>query len=86
MKALRARGTEVVIHDPYVSEYQGDLYAMAEGCDAVVVMVKHDAYREIDWETLRARLAQPVVVDGRHVIDSRSDGFVVRALGEIIWN
>jgi UDP-N-acetyl-D-mannosaminuronic acid dehydrogenase len=81
VKALRARGTEVVIHDPYVSEYQGDLYAMAEGCDAVVVMVKHDAYREIDWETLRARLAQPVVVDGRRVVGMAPDGFVVRAVG-----
>ena len=63
--ALHERGTEVVIHDPYVPGYQADIYAMAEGCDAVVVMVKHDAYREIDWEALRARLAQPVVVDGR---------------------
>jgi UDP-N-acetyl-D-mannosaminuronate dehydrogenase len=54
-----------VIHDPFVPGYQGDLLAMAEGCDAVVIMVKHDAYGEIDWAALRARLAQPVVVDGR---------------------
>jgi UDP-N-acetyl-D-mannosaminuronic acid dehydrogenase len=86
VEALDQRGAEVVIHDPYVPGYQGDLYAMAEGCDAVVIMVKHDAYLDLDWDVLRARLAQPVVVDGRHVIDSRSDGFVVRALGEIIWN
>jgi UDP-N-acetyl-D-mannosaminuronic acid dehydrogenase len=59
---------------------------MAEGCDAVVVMVKHDAYREIDWDTLRARLAQPVVVDGRRVVGSTPVGFVFRAVGEAVKN
>jgi UDP-N-acetyl-D-mannosaminuronic acid dehydrogenase len=82
ISALHERGAEVMTHDPYVPGYQGDLYAIAEGCDAVVIMVKHDAYGEIDWETLRRRLVQPVVVDGRRVVGSTPAGFVVRAIGE----
>jgi UDP-N-acetyl-D-mannosaminuronate dehydrogenase len=54
---------------------------MVEDCDAVVVMVKHDAYGEIDWDALRVRLAQPVVVDGRRVIGSEPTRFVVRGVG-----
>ncbi|MBN1260732.1 MAG: nucleotide sugar dehydrogenase, partial [Anaerolineae bacterium] len=65
---LQARGARVVIHDPYVPGYQGDVYALGAGCDGVVVMVKHNLYRDLDW----ARLGIPVVVDGRRVV---SDDF-----------
>jgi UDP-N-acetyl-D-mannosaminuronate dehydrogenase len=54
---------------------------MVEDCDAVVVMVKHDAYGEIDWDALRARLAQPVVVDGRRVVPGTLPNTVTRVVG-----
>jgi UDP-N-acetyl-D-mannosaminuronic acid dehydrogenase len=83
VEALHARGTQTTIHDPYVPGYQGDLYAMAEGCDAAVIMVKHHAYLRLDWDALRGRLDRPVVVDGRHVIEAAPVGFVVRSVGEV---
>ncbi|HRU93878.1 MAG TPA: UDP binding domain-containing protein, partial [Anaerolineae bacterium] len=49
VEQLRERGAEVVIHDPYVPGYQGDVYALAQGCDAAVLMVAHRAYRELEW-------------------------------------
>ena len=64
--ALQAGGAEVAVHDPFVPGYQGDVYALAAGCDAVVVMVKHDAYRALDLARLRALLQHPILVDGRH--------------------
>jgi len=33
VKILLERGAGVVIHDPYVAGYQGDVYEMATGCD-----------------------------------------------------
>jgi UDP-N-acetyl-D-mannosaminuronic acid dehydrogenase len=42
---LKELGAEVRIHDPFVAAYRGDLAACVRGCDAVVVMVKHDVYR-----------------------------------------
>ena len=81
VKALRRRGAEAVVHDPYVAGHQGDPYAMAEGCDGVAIMVKHDAYLELDWDELRARVARPVVVDGRHVIESPPAGWHHRGIG-----
>lgn len=83
VEALGERGAEVVIHDPFVPGYQGNLYAQAEGCDAVVIMVKHDAYWEIDWGALQARLAQPVVVDGRGMVEVAPTGFVMRTVGQL---
>jgi UDP-N-acetyl-D-mannosaminuronic acid dehydrogenase len=81
VEALHERGARVVVHDPYVAGYQGDLYALAEGCDGVVVMVKHDVYLDLDWERLGARMAERVVVDGRRVADSPAAGWVYRGVG-----
>ncbi|HQE92304.1 MAG TPA: nucleotide sugar dehydrogenase [Anaerolineae bacterium] len=64
---LHERGAEVVIHDPYVAGYQGDVYAMAEGCDAVVVMVAHSEYKTLDLTMLKGGLRTPILVDGRRV-------------------
>ena len=74
---LDALGAEVIIHDPYVSEYDGDILEKATGCDAVVLMVKHDAYLKLNLVELKARLACPVLVDGRHAFDAAA----VRKMG-----
>ena len=81
--ALRERGAEVVIHDPFVEGYQGDVAEMAEGCDAVVVMVKHDVYRRLDWVALQAQLRHAILVDGRHIITGdEARKVITRAIGE----
>ncbi|MGC9469395.1 MAG: nucleotide sugar dehydrogenase [Anaerolineae bacterium] len=74
--ALRTRGAEVVIHDPYVSEYQGDLLEMAQSCDAAVVMVKHSVYEDLDWNALTVALRHPVLVDGRYVSTDYEPGTI----------
>jgi UDP-N-acetyl-D-mannosaminuronic acid dehydrogenase len=77
-------GAQVFIHDPYVLEYQGDVYRAAEGCDAVVVMVRHRQYLELDLVMLKAVLRTPVLVDGRRVVDNKTaiqTGFILRTIG-----
>lgn len=47
-------------------------------------MVKHDLYHDITLAQLREKLAQPVLVDGRHVFDrdeAVDAGFVFRGIG-----
>jgi UDP-N-acetyl-D-mannosaminuronic acid dehydrogenase len=65
-------GAQPVIHDPWIPEYDGDVYERVKGCDAVVVMVAHNQYRELDLERLRLILRQPILLDGRHIYDSVS--------------
>ncbi|MBN1815100.1 MAG: nucleotide sugar dehydrogenase, partial [Anaerolineae bacterium] len=81
---LEELGAEVVVHDPWVREYQGDLLERVQGCNALVVMVAHDEYRTVDLNALRGRVAHTVVVDGRNVFAAeavRAAGWVYRGVG-----
>lgn len=81
---LEELGAEVMVHDPWVREYQGDLGARVRGCDAVVVMAAHDEYRALNLTWLRELVAHPVLVDGRRVFSpqqARAAGFVFRGVG-----
>lgn len=85
--ALSAAGVDVRVHDPWVARYaEGPVEAVVEGCDAVVVMVAHAAYRDLDWAALRrrARGDAPAVVDARRAIDAataRAAGWRVGVIG-----
>ncbi|HIE38003.1 MAG TPA: hypothetical protein EYP77_02860 [Anaerolineae bacterium] len=54
----------MVVHDPYVPGYGGDLRFLVEWCDAAVLMVKHDVYTTGELERFLAARSIPVV-DGR---------------------
>jgi UDP-N-acetyl-D-mannosaminuronic acid dehydrogenase len=69
VKRLQELGAEVVVHDPYVTEYQGNIYEKAHGCDAIALMVKHQAYRQLNLKDLTTKLRLPNVIDGRQMFD-----------------
>lgn len=82
---LRELGLAVVIHDPWVSAFQGDVWTCLEGCDAAVVMVAHRAYYDLDLARLTTTLRTPIVIDGRHVFQARqaeAAGLLYRAVGQ----
>lgn len=81
---LEELGAEVLVHDPWVHGYQEEIETIVQDCDAAIVMVAHDAYRALDLEALRAQVAHPVLVDGRHVfssVEARAAGWVYRGVG-----
>lgn len=82
---LEALGVAVWVHDPWIAEYQGNLEAKIKGRDALIVMVAHDEYRQLDLHEIRSLLRTPIVVDGRRVFD-RNDveagGFFYRGVGQ----
>lgn len=69
---LQKAGAEAVVHDPFVREYQGDLLQMAKGCDAAVLMVKHEEYKPYLLTELSKLLAYQVLVDGRKLFERHS--------------
>ena len=82
---LEADGAEVVIHDPYVSPYQGDISEMATGCDAAILMVAHSEYRALDLQVLKDALKTPVLIDGRGVYnlnEAAEIGITYRGVGQ----
>ena len=48
-----------------------------EAADAAVIATDWEAFRELDWATLRATMRQPLVIDGRRLLD----GATMRRLG-----
>jgi UDP-N-acetyl-D-mannosaminuronic acid dehydrogenase len=81
---LNELGAEVVIHDPWVPEYKGNVWLCLQDADAAVVMVAHRAYCDLDLARLVSALRTPVLVDGRHVIDpgeAGEAGLIFRAIG-----
>lgn len=85
VKRLRELNAEVIIHDPYVHPYQGDLLEMAQGCDAAVLMVRHRIYQQLNLKDLASKLRSPNLIDGRHVYDkvqAQEAGFTYLLLGQ----
>jgi len=84
VQALLAAGAEVVAHDPE------DLILAATPMDALrdadvgVIATEWPEYRSLDWAAARAAMAQPVIVDGRRLLDPAAMaklGFDFRAVG-----
>ncbi|MGQ9754260.1 MAG: nucleotide sugar dehydrogenase [Thermaceae bacterium] len=82
VRFLERQGAQVVIHDPWVPEYQGDLSERVKGADALVVMVGHRQYRQMDWEEVGRAVKRRVLVDGRGLFRaSPPKGWVYRCVG-----
>ena len=46
-----------------------DPYAMAEGCDALMVVTEWNEFKQLDLERVRDLMRQPVIFDGRNIYD-----------------
>ncbi len=77
MKKAMAAGASVVAYDPVamhnlsreepniaVSE---DMYAMLDGCDALVICTEWNEFRSPNFGDIRRRLKHPVIFDGRNL-------------------
>jgi len=86
---LRGVCKEVVVHDPYVKEFEGivltkDLEDALRNKDCMVIVTRHKEYVDIGLDWLKGILATPVIVDGRNVFnpkDCKEAGFSYRGVG-----
>ncbi len=86
VKTLQQKGFSVVIHDPWVKPFNGNIYDLFPGCDAVILMVAHDEYKSLDWREVRRLVRTPIVVDGRGVLapdELEELGITYRGVGRI---
>lgn len=51
--------------------------AVADDADALVIATEWPEYRDLDWAAIRDRMAQPIVIDGRRLLD----GDMLRSIG-----
>jgi UDP-N-acetyl-D-mannosaminuronate dehydrogenase len=81
---LEKRGYDVSVHDPFVSEYRGDVLDVLRNSDCTVLMVSHSVYRELDLQHSARLMRQPRLVDARGFFEVdalREAGFHWRVLG-----
>jgi UDPglucose 6-dehydrogenase len=84
---LQGEGAVVTAYDPVAERHAGDLLPTVElaaspldavdGADAAILVTEWPEFGELDWSDVAARMANPVLIDGRNFLDSRA----VRAAG-----
>ncbi len=86
---LEQMGAAVIVHDPWVEEFKGNVYERVQDCDVVVIMVAHAVYRNLDLTALRSRLRRPALVDGRALFSSdlaTQSGLIYCSIGcSVAW-
>jgi len=91
LKELDKRGAKYKVHDSYIKNteegyrIQPDLDKALKGCDALVVMTKHDAYKAVTIEKLQNLLRTKIIIDGRNLFNPTeviAAGFVFRGVGK----
>jgi UDPglucose 6-dehydrogenase len=94
IKGLQERGAKIQAYDPagmtqapaYLQgvDYKEDLYAAAEGADALVLTTEWNRFRNIDWDRMKNLLKSLVVVDLRNIYEPqrmRDLGFDYTSVG-----
>jgi UDP-N-acetyl-D-mannosaminuronic acid dehydrogenase len=69
---LESAGAEVIIHDPYIQEYKGELLSKADGCHIAVLMTAHSEYKQLDLTALASILSSFTLIDGRNLVDPQA--------------
>lgn len=93
-RGLIAQGATVRGYDPVAMDIARqmlpevdlfpDPYALAEGCDALMIMTEWNEFKQLDLPRLRQLLRKPVIFDGRNIYepaDMQVHGYHYRGLG-----
>ncbi|MGD2142599.1 MAG: nucleotide sugar dehydrogenase, partial [Candidatus Bathyarchaeota archaeon] len=86
---LKEEGSDVVVHDPYVRDYEGieiinDLNEALRDSDGIAVVTRHEEYKKLTPSWLKERMRTPVIIDGRNTYnrgDFLDAGFTFRGVG-----
>ncbi len=84
-KILEEKKIKYKIYDPLVKEYSNkSLYDIAKDADALVLMVGHDVFKNINYKKLYKIMRNKIIVDGRNFISANMVnklGFVYKCIG-----
>ncbi|MEA2628945.1 MAG: UDP-N-acetyl-D-mannosaminuronic acid dehydrogenase [Chloroflexota bacterium] len=84
IRLLSESGFEVVVHDPFVREYDGEVLEALRNADCAVLMVAHTAYRDLNLKAAGALMRAPLMVDARGFFGTQAlqdAGFGYRVIG-----
>jgi UDP-N-acetyl-D-mannosaminuronic acid dehydrogenase len=86
---LKAHDATPVLHDPYVREFEypftKNLDKTLNDSDAILLMVKHKDYLNLDFDELKEKMNTPIFIDGRNAFDKKTvegTGFTYFGVGK----
>jgi len=86
---LKAKDAKPIIHDPYVREFEypftKNIDETITDADAIILMVKHKDYLNIDFTELKQKMNTPIFIDGRNAFDKKKTenaGFIYKGIGK----
>jgi UDP-N-acetyl-D-mannosaminuronic acid dehydrogenase len=85
VRIIKNTNANIVIHDPFVKKYSGDVIEKAKNCNAAVLMTAHSEYETIDLKQLKRVMQTPLIIDGRNILDRKhviNAGFELIRLGD----
>jgi UDPglucose 6-dehydrogenase len=96
MRALLNAGCVVKVYDPEAMKecrrimgdkvvYCDNMYAAADGADALLLLTEWKEFRLPDWERLGRSMARKLVLDGRNIYDKdelNEHGFEYHCIGK----
>jgi len=94
-RMLQTAGAHVRAYDPVAMkvaartvpgvELAEDAYALAEGCDALIVVTEWNEFKHLDLARIRKLMNRPVLIDGRNIYNPammKELGFYYRGMGQ----
>ena len=91
---LQQEGAALRVYDPQAMEksktvlkdatYAGDMNAVADGCDALVIATEWPEFKKLDLERARGVMSHPIMFDGRNLFDPREMerlGWIYKSVG-----
>lgn len=77
IKALQHEGAKIKAYDAQAASkaksifkkvtYSKDPYALARGCDCLLVLTEWDEFKKLDFKKLKSVMKQPIIFDGRNL-------------------
>lgn len=81
IRKLQEEHVEVQVYDPQAMEkveplfpnirYCENAYGAAEDADAILLVTEWPEFKTLDWQRMRTRMARPLVLDGRNLLDAK---------------
>lgn len=76
------------VYDPLVKEYsRGSMYVTARNADILLLMVAHDKFKKLNFNTLSKIMKSKMLIDGRNFYNKnkvKEKGFEYKGVGNII--
>ncbi|MFH1645895.1 MAG: UDP-glucose/GDP-mannose dehydrogenase family protein [Candidatus Omnitrophota bacterium] len=79
IKMLKREGTKIKVYDPKAMEkakqelkgveFCEDMYAVANGSDALIITTDWPQFKNMDLKRIKALLKRPIIIDGRNMFE-----------------